>query len=148
MKHLLFLLCFFPFGVHCQCNASLWSHVYHPERFTKEETCKTVRGTVLHVKKSEDGDGDYHIQLKLDPGQENLINQANIDHENGCLVVEIICAIPPTKAASITACHGCTNRVRVPNKNKHIEVTGTYVEDEHGNHGWREIHPVSKIKVL
>ncbi len=40
--------------------------------------------------KRAEADGDYHILVQLDPQYSNLTNRANVDHQHGWLVVEII----------------------------------------------------------
>ena len=41
--------------------------------------------------------GDYHIQLKLDPGQPRFLNTKNMTKQKGCLVMEPICIKPVTQ---------------------------------------------------
>ena len=108
------------------------------------EQCKTVTGTVMAVKREKDG--DYHIRVKLDSGQENLLNEKNIQVQHGCLVLEIICGCEVTQKDAIEPCQGYVNNVRVPEKGEHVQVTGSYVYD--AEHGWMEIHPVTKIVLI
>lgn len=128
------------------CDGSLWKFVYHPARLTVWQKCKTVTGVILH--KKAEADGDYHIQLKLDPGQPRLLNQKNMDKQNGCLVLEVICTKKVTQADAIKPCKTCPNNITVPQNGTHVKVTGTFVLDTQANHGWNEIHPVYKIEVL
>ncbi len=43
------------------------------------------------------------------------------------------------------ACKNFTPKLRIPDQGTHVMVTGTYVQDNARNHGWREIHPVTSI---
>ena len=54
------------------CDASLWNHVYNPTRLKQLATCITVTGTI--DESDADRDGDQHFLLKLDPGQDTLVN--------------------------------------------------------------------------
>jgi hypothetical protein len=36
--------------------------------------------------------------------------------------------------------------VAIPKKGDHVAVTGTFVHDVEGGHGWMEIHAVTKIE--
>jgi hypothetical protein len=126
------------------CDASLWSHVYHDYRLKVIEQCKTVTGIVESKKREKDG--DWHIRLTLDAGQENLLNEKNISEQKGCLVIEVICACEVTQSDAIGSCEGFLNNVRVPEGGEHISVTGSYVFDS--QHGWNEIHPITEIVVL
>ena len=128
------------------CDGSLWKYVYHPQRFTVLDQCKTVTGVIM--KKVKEADGDYHIELKLDQGQSNLLNQKNINRQNGCLVLEIICKGKITQADAKQPCKNCPKNVGVPKVGVHVKVTGTYLTDNESNHGWNEIHPVYDIQVL
>jgi hypothetical protein len=126
------------------CDASLWQHVYHDYRLKVIEQCKTVTGVVFSRKKEKDG--DWHIRLQLDGGQENLLNEKNISEQKGCLVIEIICACEVTQSDAIGSCENYFNNVKVPLVGEHILVTGSYVFDS--QHGWNEIHPITSIALL
>jgi hypothetical protein len=128
------------------CSATLWSHVYHPNRFTLWKKCTSVTGVIMHLKK--EADGDYHIQLKLDPGQPRFLNQRNMDIQKGCLVLEIICFNKVTQVDAIQPCKRCSRNITVPGRGDHVKVTGSFVKDLERNHGWNEIHPVSLIEAL
>ena len=102
--------------------------------------------TGIIKKKIREPDGDWHIFLKLDAGQETLLNSEN---KKGLLIVEVICAnqvIQPGVVKVCKVCSDCKKSVLVPKKGAHIKVTGTFVIDT--KHGWNEIHPVSAIEVL
>jgi hypothetical protein len=97
--------------------------VYHPQRLIVKSRCKIAIGTV-HKVKFEEYDGDVHIELRLDPGQEHLLAKGN-EQVGGTLIVEII---PWDRA-----------RVPVPVEGQRVEVVGPWVDDT--THGWNEIHP-------
>jgi hypothetical protein len=127
-----------------RCDSSLWEHVYHAKRLIVYEQCKTVSGIIKLVRKEPDG--DYHIRLKPDSEYENLLNEKNYEHQKGCLVLEPICANKVTQTNAIEDCRGFINKVYIPGLNEHVKVTGSYVLDT--QHGWMEIHPVTKIETL
>jgi len=124
------------------CDESLWTHVYNPTRLQKLEACVTVKGNI--EESSADDDGDQHFLLKLDPGQDALLNKTNAKKKNGDLVVEIVCANPVALAKAKSACVGYQNKISIPTVGAHVTVTGSYVIDSHN--GWAEIHPVSKLQ--
>ncbi len=119
-------------------------HVYHPARLVLIAPCVTATGVVAHLKLEPDGDS--HIQLALDPGQERLLNDANRTGQKGNLVLEIVCVGPVTQADAVSACAGWTQTLRNPPAGAHISVTGPHVLDT--AHGWQEIHPVFEWHVL
>ena len=121
------------------CDASLWNHVYSPKRLQQLASCVSVTGTI--DESNVDGDGDQHFLLKLDPGQDTLVNKRNQKKKSGDLVLEVVCANPTTQKKPKAACAGYTNPIRIPAVGEHVKATGTYVLDSHN--GWTEIHPVS-----
>lgn len=125
------------------CEPALWQHVYHPYRLHVISACRTVTGTVEDVR--QEPDGDTHILLKLNPRYAGLVNAGNTEREHGDLVLEPICAGYVSQADAVTACHGVTSRVRSVREGDRVQVTGSYVLDT--DHGWMEIHPVSRITV-
>jgi hypothetical protein len=124
------------------CTASMWSHVYDPSRLNVVNQCITATGTVMES--SRDVDGDRHFLLKLDPGQDRLLNKRNMKKKNGYLVVEIVCANKVKIKKAKAACAGYSNRITLPTVGAHVTVTGSYVIDTHN--GWAEIHPVSQLQ--
>ena len=126
------------------CDASLWNHVYNPTRLKKISTCLNVTGVI--VESSADDDGDQHFLLKLDPGQDKLVNKRNAKKKGGDLVLEIVCANPIKLKKVKSACAGYTNRIPIPAVGTHVRATGTYVIDSHN--GWAEIHPVSILQPI
>lgn len=126
------------------CDESLWHHVYKPKRLKVVSRCIRATGTV--EESAVDDDGDQHFLVKLDAGQESLINKKNRKKKNGDLVVEIVCANPVRLPKVKSACTDYTNRIALPRVGDHVRVTGAYVIDS--NNGWAEIHPLSRIERL
>jgi preprotein translocase subunit YajC len=126
------------------CDSGLWEHVYNKKRLKVIEECKIVTGTILRSKKEEDG--DLHIQLKPDAGQESLLNDKNYEIQKGALVVEPICINEVIQKNAKLPCQGYINNVFIPGRGDHVSVKGSYVQDM--EHGWMEIHPVTEIKLL
>lgn len=124
------------------CNASMWDHVYNPGRLIVVHKCITAAGIV--TESSPDDDGDQHFLLKLDPGQDRLVNKHNNKRKNGNLVVEIVCANKVKLKKAKAACAGYSNQIALPAVGSHLRVTGTHVIDTHN--GWMEIHPVSQLQ--
>jgi hypothetical protein len=112
-----------PNATNNQCRQDPLAGIYNPQRLEIKEPCKTVKGIVDKV--THEKDGDYHINLKLDPEFAGIINDKNVSGEHGNLVVEIIPMDEP--------------KIPAPKTGQHIKVTGSYVLDKH--HGWMEIHP-------
>src|ERR1043165_4782155 len=50
------------------CNRSLWNHVYNPSRLKVVTECVVATGVITEIE--PDDDGDSHMLLRLDPGQE------------------------------------------------------------------------------
>ena len=111
-----------PPSPHCRSGSPLIG-VYHPERLKVKSRCRVVVGTVEKVK-AEPYDGDIHIELLLDRGQDGLLSSGNT-RVGGTLILEII---PWDRS-----------RVLVPEVGQRIEVVGPWVDDT--AHGWNEIHP-------
>jgi hypothetical protein len=126
------------------CDASLWRHVYNPKRLQQLAPCITVTGVISES--SADADGDQHFLLRLDAGQDKLVNKRNRKKKGGDIVLEIVCANPTTMKKAKSACVGYTNRIPIPAVGAHVRATGTYVIDSHN--GWAEIHPVSKLQAI
>ncbi len=131
-------------AVDTNCDSSLWLHVYNSPRLQVIDQCKAVTGII--EESSADDDGDQHMLLKLDAGQENVVNKKNVKEKNGDLVIEVVCANSVTLSAAKAPCKGYLNNIQLPAVGAHVKVIGSYVIDSHN--GWAEIHPVSKIDVL
>lgn len=142
-------------GAAAQCDPSLWTHVYKPERLIAQpQGCISVTGTITDATADEkrhrkdgvrhEADGDTHGWLTLDQPYKNLLNAGNMTHQGGNLVFEIVCRFRVTQPDAEGACEGYTSPIQVPPIGSHVRITGTYVQDT--NHGkWMEIHPVSSI---
>src|SRR5246127_4767767 len=136
------------------CDASLWTHVYHPDRLIVKQQCIAVTGTIVDAtngKKSDgvrhEADGDTHAWLKLDSEFENLLNAGNISAEDGNLVLEVVCKFPVKQTDAKAACQGFTNQVNIPAVGSHVRIVGTLVQDTfHAK--WMEIHPVTSIAII
>jgi hypothetical protein len=111
-----------PPSPHCRSGSPLVG-VYHPQRLKVKSHCRVAVGTIENVKE-ELYDGDLHLGLRLDPGQEGLLSSGNA-RVGGNLILEII---PWDRS-----------RVTVPEVGQRIEVVGPWVDDT--AHGWNEIHP-------
>jgi uncharacterized protein YraI len=141
-------------GPAAQCDASLWDHVYNPQRLIVKQQCISVTGTIVDAtngKKSDgvrhEADGDTHGWLNLDPQFKNLLNAGNMSDEGGNLVFEIVCKFHVTQADAVAACQSYNSSVRLPPVGSHVRILGTYVQDT--NHAkWMEIHPVTSITVI
>jgi hypothetical protein len=70
------------------CDKKLWNFVWEPKRLQLLDKCKTVSGV---IEKNADPDGDEHMLLKLDAGQEKLLNKKNYTKKDGNLVIEAVC---------------------------------------------------------
>jgi hypothetical protein len=126
------------------CDASLWAHVYSPKRLQQVAPCISVTGMI--EESNADEDGDQHFLLKLDPGQDKLLNKRNQKKKSGDIVLEIVCANPTTQRKPKSACAGYTNPIPILPVGAHARATGSYVIDSHN--GWAEIHPVSKLEKM
>jgi hypothetical protein len=129
-------------GAASGCDASLWNHVYSPKRLQQVSPCMSVTGVI--TESNADADGDQHFLLRLDPGQDKLVNKRNGKKKGGDLVLEIVCANPTSMKKPRSACAGYTNRIPIPRVGARVTATGTYVLDSHN--GWTEIHPVSRFE--
>jgi hypothetical protein len=125
------------------CDQALWQHVYHPARLKVLDPCKTVSGTIESVK--AEADGDYHIRLKPDPEFNSLLNDKNLSGQNGDLVLEPVCEKAVTQSDAVSACQNFSGHITIPSPGTHVTATGSYVLDT--EHGWNEIHPVSKLSI-
>lgn len=114
------------------CDATLWHHVYHPQRLQVLDKCIKESGTVTAVRHEQDGDA--HIILSL---------VTPLDGHKS-LVTEAICVYAVTQADAVQSCTGFHNIVRIPNVGDHVTVVGTHVFDK--DHGWEEIHPITSLQ--
>lgn len=126
-----------------ECNADLWNHVYDRERLRIIAPCTAVEGRVTSVH-TGNVDGDMHINLE--PDDRRLLNYVNALHNSRKLIVEAVCDHPPQTDRPQAACVGFRSGVTRPQVGDRIRAVGAYVTDR--DHGWREIHPVTRIDVL
>jgi uncharacterized protein YraI len=138
-----------------RCDASLWTHVYNPQRLIVKDACVAVTGTIVDATsgRKTDGvrheaDGDTHGWLKLDRAFAQLIDDGNRSDEDSNLVFEIVCHFHVTQADAKAACPASyRSPVVLPPVGSHVRVVGSYVQDN--NHArWMEIHPVTLITVI
>jgi hypothetical protein len=132
------------------CDMSLWAHVYHG-RFPSAEDrlhiinpCISVSGIIVGARREKDG--DWHVLLDLDPEFSSLLNQANLQEQQGRLVLEPICSNPVTQSDTLEerVCEGFTQNIFGTDfVGQRVVVRGAYVIDM--DHGWTEIHPVTSI---
>jgi hypothetical protein len=127
------------------CTADPRAHVYKPDRLETIDPCVALTGTI-ELERAEP-DGDYHVRLRLDPGQscggQPCTNTINDSQQAGDLVLEPVCENPVTQTDAQAACQGFQNPVIVPSVGSHVIAIGPFVLDT--NHGWNEIHPLESI---
>lgn len=132
------------------CDMSLWAHVYHgrfasaEDRLNVINPCLTVTGTVMNAR--AEADGDWHIQLDLDSQYRSLLNQANLESQQGYLVLEPMCSNHVSQRDTLEegVCEGFSQDILAINLvGKRVAATGAYVTDR--EHGWTELHPVTSI---
>ncbi len=126
------------------CDKALWQRVYNHERLEVLDECKTVTGVI--EERDADDDGDEHMLLKLDAGQDALLTKRNEKKKQGDLVIEAVCVNQPKLKKVGQTCDGYTNQVRLPKVGDHVRVTGSYVNDTHND--WTEIHPITRIEII
>lgn len=135
------------------CDQGLFAHIYNPKRLVVKQPCISVTGTLVDAShgRNKDGcrheaDGDCHTWLKLDKGEESLLNAKNRSNEGGNLVIEPVCRYRVTQADALAACKNYKQPLVLPPPGTRVRVTGAYVLDT--QHGHFELHPVSAIEVL
>ena len=124
------------------------AHVYSPDRLRLLAACVTVTGTIQS--ETPQADGDFHVRLRLDPGQtcagQPCLNGGNTSEQAGDLVLEPVCENPISQADAVAACQGYHNPLVLPPVSSHVSVTGVFVLDL--DHGWNEIHPLASISLI
>ena len=133
-----------PNNSACHDPDSISSHVYIPGRLQTIRSCITASGNV--TAKRNEQDGDYHILVQLDAQYSNLTTQGNIDHQNGWLVVEIICVLPVNQTDAVGPCQNYANTIPIPEVGQHITFSGPYVLDSE-HYYWAEVHPVYSLTI-
>src|SRR5438105_247824 len=69
-----------------QCRTPWTDGLRRPERFTLVVECIAVTGTVIDVRREDDGDLHIPLLLDVDPG---ILNARNIAGQRGGLLVEL-----------------------------------------------------------
>lgn len=109
--------------------------IHQPFRLYLLDPHKKVTGIVKKVDYAIDGD----IHIRLDVEDKSLLVKRNITKENGCLVLEIVCACK----SRLPICKGYENKILIPNVGDTITAAGLFVYDK--RHKINEIHPVLKL---
>lgn len=124
------------------------AHVYSPDRLRLYSPCVTLTGAIQS--ETPQADGDFHVRLRVDPGQtcagRPCLNGGNTSEQAGDLVLEPVCENPISQADAVDACRGYHNPLVLPPVNSHVEVMGAFVLDL--DHGWNEIHPLESVTVI
>jgi hypothetical protein len=130
------------------CAADPKAHVYRPDRLELLAACVELTGTIEEESSQEDG--DYHVRLRLDPGQtcagQPCLDGRNLSQLGGDLLVEPVCENPVTRKEAVAACQGYHNPLVLPPVGSHVAAVGPFVLDI--DHGWNEIHPLESITVV
>jgi hypothetical protein len=134
------------------CDSSLWAHVYHGVFLSAEDRlqvinpCLTVTGTIVDAR--PEADGDWHIQLDLDSEYRSLLNQANLEKQQGYLILEPMCSNRVSQRDTIEegVCDGFSQDFTTDAIGHRVAATGAYVLDR--QHGWTELHPVTSIDLI
>jgi len=114
------------------------SYIYNPDRLLVKAACIRVTGTVDGIE--VEPDGDRHIRLHLDPGQEDLLTLDNA-LLGGDLLLEAICLNVGSQRSSVASCSRDHDPLtNLPAVGAHITAEGRHVIDQH--HGWAELHPL------
>ena len=122
-----------PDSVNCR-QGNVLDGVDRQARFTVLSTCEKVIGVVHDMKGTKEDDGDYQFNLAVDEPYKRFLNEQNNKQVNGMLVVEII---PKDQSSSL---------VKIPKNGDRLEADGAWVTDN--PHGWNEIHPAWKVRLL
>ncbi len=112
--------------------------VWTPSRLRVLSTCVTVTGRIEAIAPTSGPavDGDYSLDIQVDPAYAWTLSLGSYVLNNGNLHVEVVPSDQPTVLANLTLAPGA-----------HIQVTGAWVLDT--DHGWfSEIHPAWSIVVL
>lgn len=135
-------------GSKAACVGDPHAHVYSPDRLQLLAPCIELTGTI--DSKTPEADGDYHIRLRLDPGQtcagQPCLDARNVSDQADDLILEPVCENPITQADAVAACQGYDNPLVLPSVGSHVSVMGPFVVDT--DHGWNEIHPLESITVI
>ena len=86
------------------------------------------------MKGTKENDGDYQFNIAVEGPYKRFLNQQNNKQVSGMLVIEII---PKDQTSAL---------VKIPKNGDLIEAYGAWVTDN--PHGWNEIHPAWKVRLL
>ena len=132
------------------CDMSLWEHVYHGRFVTAQDRlevlnpCLTISGTIVNARR--EADGDWHVQIALDEEFSSLLNQVNLERQQGYLILEPMCSNRISQADTLEegVCDNFSQTIFSPDLiGQRVAATGAYVRDR--EHGWTELHPVTSI---
>lgn len=110
---------------YCRDKGYTQSRVNRRTQLVLLSPCEIASGTVTDAY-IWPKDGDYVMNLRLDPGQERFLTEGNLRKLGGALHVEIE---PSEQHLS-----------ELPKKGMHIVVVGVWTFDKPNQ--WNEIHPV------
>ena len=115
------------------------AYTYRPARLKALLPCIRVVGIV--VSSEVEQDGDIHINVRLDDAYRGVLVAGN-DFEDGNLIVEPVCQLPPLQADAIRVCAADPAPLgSVPAIGDHVWLEGRYVLDLQ-HHAWAELHPL------
>jgi hypothetical protein len=126
-------------------------HVYRPQRLRLLAGCRELSLSGVIKAERAEADGDYHLLLKVDPGQRDpngggFINTENVRQQGGALVLEPVCEHAVTQSSALAACQGYRNLLKIPATSSHVIASGYWVYDS--GHGWQEVHPLTGLQKL
>lgn len=156
------------------CDPQLWARTYgamerfgeRPARQVLKHRCVTVRGQIVSGPlRMMDGDVKWKIQVDPLTYQFGFYKEAELlgPGNQGLLTVELVCSTPVTNKGCENCKNACRDYKRLYDdktinqftKGKWIDVTGELISDTgpskespQGGHGWKEIHPVTSIKLV
>jgi hypothetical protein len=113
----------------CPARSHVLEGVYHPDRLLVRDPCRSVTGTVILVRPTED-DGDLHFDVRLDH-PDRMLMANNRSQQDGGLVVEFM----PRDHGHLPA----------PSPGDRVSLVGAYVDDT--EHAWSELHPVWAVSI-
>lgn len=114
-------------------------YTYRPARLPVLAPCIRVAGTIVAA--SVETDGDVHLNVRLDEPYRGLLAPGNA-FEDGALIVEPVCQIPPLAADAIRVCAADRSPLApIPAVGQHVWLEGRYVIDLQ-HHDWAELHPL------
>jgi hypothetical protein len=114
-------------------------YAYRPARLQLIAPCVRVIGTI--VSSSIETDGDVHLNVRLDDAYRGLLVAGN-DFEDGNLIVEPVCQIPPLATDAIRVCAADGAPLSPPPAvGQHVWLEGRFVVDLQ-HHAWVELHPL------